>query len=83
MTLTKNLCEQNIALYTERLNNMKDNRSEEIDSMSDDERHEVDARIADHASFIRVLKTIKDSIPEQEVLDSGHFGSGNPKDYGL
>lgn len=48
-----------IAVYTDRLKNLKDNLSKEIDSLSEKETESYGEQIRMTAEFIRVLKQLE------------------------
>ncbi len=48
-----------ILSYTERLNNLKENRAIECDKLSDAENHDLDNQIRLTAEFIRNLKALE------------------------
>ena len=60
--------EKQIAGYTTKLNNLKENRSKEFDHLTDEENRSYDTQIQQTAEFIHVLKGLKMEL-EQNVIN--------------
>ena len=78
-----------IKKYLDRLNNLKEYNKESGESLTDQERHDLEARIRDHAEFVRDLKSLptgekyslyKDLLNKDHILSHIFLNCLSPKD---